>query len=717
MAFNALLYTSLTIFILGLIYKISTWFSHRIGASAKDITAPARVSAAGRAILGVIFSQKILILIKALILDVVLQKRILKEDFLRWLMHVSLFGGFALLLLMHALDRILIEPLFTDYYPTLNPFLFLRDLFGVIVIVGLGIAVYRRFILKVPRLKTSPMDHYAIIILAVIILSGMVLEGVKITSYIEFQGMVENYGDLNDEGEMLALESFWVQEFGLVTPNVAGPFDQKLLARGRDMHETNCAACHSSLRWAFTGYTLAKILNPVALTLDRLGSSNFLWYIHFLACFLGLAYLPFSKMFHIIASPISLLVNAVTKNGGRSARANILTRQILELDACTHCGTCSLNCSACSAATSSEVLGNEYVLPSEKMVFLKRLAAGKDPNQQEMSTIKEGAYLCTMCDRCTMVCPVGINLQRFWIDLRHYLWEHGIRSESLIKLQRLILDSNNLLGEPNEERMKWGQKVDLAPVRRKTSRVVYFVGCVTSFFPATQVIAQAFTRTLRKAGVELVFLNGDEWCCGFPLFISGMKQEAGEYIKHNILKIEDVMKETGAKDLVLTCPACYRMFQDGYREFIQQDLQFNVFHSTQYLAQLITEGRIQLGELGRRVTYHDPCDLGRNSGIYEEPRSIIRSIPGIDFVELTNNQERAYCCGSGGVLLITNREMSLEISAKRVGEVLETKADFLVTACPSCIRGLTMGRIRQKARFKILDITQLVEMAGETGGV
>jgi len=714
MVFSTLLYTSLTIFVLGLMYKISTWFSRGIEVSAKDITTSARVSGAGRAILRVVFSQKILILIKAFILDVLLQRRILKEDFLRWVMHLFLFGGFMLLLLMHALDKIVIEPLFNDYYSTLNPFLFLRDLFGIIVLVGLGIAVYRRFILKVPRLKTNAMDHYAILILVVIIVSGMVLEGVKITSYSEFQDMVENYSDLSDEEEMLALKSFWVQEFGLVTPDVTGPFDQKLLDHGREIHEMNCAACHSSTKWAFTGYAVAKILNPIALTLDRLGSSKFLWYIHFLACFMGLAYLPFSKMFHIIASPISLLVNAVTENG-RSDPVNVLTRQMVELDACTHCGTCSLNCSASSAVMSVEALGNEYILPSEKMLFVKRLTAAKELNQKEMKTIQEGAYLCTMCDRCTMVCPVGINLQEFWIGLRHYLWEQGIRSESLVRLQKLILESNNLLGEPNEKRMKWAQKVNLAPVQGDSPPVIYFVGCVTSFFPATQVIAQAFTRTLKRAGIELVFLNGDEWCCGFPLLISGMKQEAEKYIRHNILKIKDVMKETGAKDLVLTCPACYRIFHCEYRKFIQQDLPFNVFHSTQYLAQLITEGRIQLGELNSRVTYHDPCDLGRNSGIYEEPRYIIRSIPGIDFVELPNNQERAYCCGSGGVLLMNNREMSVEISAKRVEEILETKADFLVTACPSCIRGLTMGRIRQKARFKILDITQLVEMSSESG--
>jgi heterodisulfide reductase subunit C/nitrate reductase gamma subunit len=417
MAFNVLLYISLAIFILGLIYKISTWFSLKIGISAKDITTSERVFAAAKGILGAIFSSKILVLMKVFILDVLLQRRILKENLLRWLMHMLIYGGFMLLLLMHALDEVITVSLFSEYYSTLNPFLFLRDLFGVMVIAGLGIAVYRRFVLKVPRLKTNTMDHYAIIILAVIMISGVLLEGIKITSHTEFQNMVENWSGLVDEKEIRALESYWIRDFGVVSPNTEGPFDQEALAQGREIHEMNCADCHSSPKWAFTGYALAKILNPIALALDRAESSNFLWYIHILACFFGLAYLPFSKMFHIIASPISLLVNAVMEKD-KSDPANIATRQAMELDACMHCGTCSLRCSVVMAF---EALGNEYILPSEKMPFLRTLAAGKELSRKELRAIQEGVHLCTNCDRCTVVCPAGINLKELWLNVREDL--------------------------------------------------------------------------------------------------------------------------------------------------------------------------------------------------------------------------------------------------------------------------------------------------------
>jgi heterodisulfide reductase subunit C len=425
MVFNVLLYISLGIFILGLIYKVYTWFSLKIGISAQDFTPSQRFSAAVKGTVGVVFSSKILLLIKAFILDVLLQKRILKENFLRWLMHMLLYGGFMLLLLMHALEKFISAKLFSDYYSTVNPFMFLRDFFGFMVVVGIGIAIFRRFIMKVPRLKTSGMDVYAIFILVVIIFSGILLEGVKITSHTAFQGMVEDYADLDaedDAEEIEALESYWVEKFDVVSPNVQGPFDEEILEQGMESHEANCAECHSSPGWAFTGYAVAKTIKPIALALDNVDAANILWYIHFLACFIGLAYLPFSKMFHIISTPVSLLANAVMEKETADP-ANVVTRQVMELDACTHCGTCSLRC---SASTAFDVLGNEYILPSEKMTFLKALAKGKNLSDDKLHAIQEGVYLCTNCDRCTVVCPSGINLKELWFNVREDLLQRGL---------------------------------------------------------------------------------------------------------------------------------------------------------------------------------------------------------------------------------------------------------------------------------------------------
>ncbi|MDL1974789.1 MAG: 4Fe-4S dicluster domain-containing protein [Deltaproteobacteria bacterium] len=421
MFYDITLYIALVIFGLGLVYKISGWFRYKIGMDAVEIPASTRVYAAIKGIISTLFSMKVFTLLRVFVLDVILQIRILREDFLRWFMHMCIFGGFMLLLLMHALDNFITSPLFTDYYSTLNPFMFLRDLFGALVILGLGLALYRRFILKVPRLTTTARDHYAIIILAVIMISGIFLEGSKIVSYSTYQEMVEDYGVLEGKKEFRSLEAFWVEEFETVSPDLKGPFDAKTLELGKELHEMSCVDCHSRPQWAFMGYGIAKAMKPVALSLDRANISALLWYIHFLACFIALAYLPFSKFFHILASPLSLLVNAVMEKG-ESDRANIATKQAIELDACTGCGTCSLRC---SVAVVLEEIPNVNILPSEKMVSLKALASGKELSAKELRMIQEGAYLCTNCKRCTVVCPVGINLQDLWVNLQEYLVQQG----------------------------------------------------------------------------------------------------------------------------------------------------------------------------------------------------------------------------------------------------------------------------------------------------
>ena len=423
MLFTISLYSALVIFGFGMVYKVSTWFRYSIGVEGEH-SVLTRITMAVSGIASILFSVKILTLIKVFVLDVVLQVRILREDFLRWLMHICIYSGFMLLFLMHAMEGFISEPMFSNYYPTVNSFMFLRDLFAFMVIAGIGIAIFRRFILKVPRLKTNAMDHYAIIILAVIMLSGIFLEAAKITSYSEFQTMVEDYAGLSPEDdaeEIKALESYWVKEYALVSPNVEKPFDTGILSQGKETHEGNCVECHSKPGWAFLGYGTAKVISPVALKLDKAAMPTILWYIHFLACFIGLACLPFSKMFHIFVSPLSLLAGAVMDKE-KSDPVNIATRQIMELDACTHCCTCTLNC---SAAVFFEIFPNTNILPSEKIISIKALASGKELSEQEQRHIQEGIYLCTNCYRCTVVCPVGINLQDLWFNTRESLLKKG----------------------------------------------------------------------------------------------------------------------------------------------------------------------------------------------------------------------------------------------------------------------------------------------------
>jgi len=421
MFFSISLYIALAVFALGLIYKVSTWFRYKLGREAGAIPTSIRVTSAVKGIVSTLFSVKILYLLKAFFLDGLLQWKVLQQDFLRWFTHICIYVGFMLLLLMHALEKQIGANLFSDYSSTVNPFMFLRDFFGLMVIVGIGLGIYRRVAMKLPRLQINAMDRYTIIILAIIMLSGILLEGTKIVSYSRFQDMVDDYGDPDNREEVKALESYWVKYFSVVSPNEKSDFDPDTLTMGKEVHEMSCMGCHSRPQSAFLGYTTAKIISPVALALERVNIPDLLWYIHFLACFVGLAYLPFSKMFHVFTGPLSLMTNAVMEKG-KSDPANIATRQIMELDACTHCCTCTLNC---SAGVWYEHFSNTNILPSEKLITVKSLASGKALNEQELRDLSEGVYLCTSCKRCTVLCPVGINLQDLWTNVREVILQRG----------------------------------------------------------------------------------------------------------------------------------------------------------------------------------------------------------------------------------------------------------------------------------------------------
>ncbi|MCF6246863.1 MAG: 4Fe-4S dicluster domain-containing protein [Desulfobacula sp.] len=436
MFFDILLYASLMICFIGISYRIFFWTKKSIGYHPSSGTQ--RLSSLIRGVVSTLFSLSIFRLVKSLIFDVLLQGRILKTSLLRWVMHILMFIGFTALIIMHALDAIITENLFTYYYSTINPFFFLRSLFGLMVLLGIIIAILRRYIFKPARLKNAKSDLFALILVFIIILSGIALEGIKMTSVSEFTVMVEDYAGLDYEDEdIIALETYWVKEFALVSARIESPFDSNALTLGLETHETNCMDCHSPNKSAFLGYIAAKMLSPVAIFLDKRNGVSIFYYFHIISCFLALALVPFSKMFHMVATPISLFTNAVkappvTNNnttgnhmisGNHPMSGNQLTKQLMELDACTHCSTCNLNC---SAGMIYEAVQNDYILPSQKILALKKAANGQELMSKEFTALFQGLYLCTNCDRCTVVCPSGIHLKSLWISSRENLIQQNL---------------------------------------------------------------------------------------------------------------------------------------------------------------------------------------------------------------------------------------------------------------------------------------------------
>jgi len=291
------------------------------------------------------------------------------------------------------------------------------------------------------------------------------------------------------------------------------------------------------------------------------------------------------------------------------------------------------------------------------------------------------------------------------LGVRHFLANNGLETEKLKSLVALTDETHNIAGRPNEQRANWATRAKLSYLTtKKTAEFVYFVGCVSSFFPIAQPAARAFVQILDAAGVDLTIIGGEEWCCGFPLMSAGHYEMAKKCMQHNI----DRLKEIGARSLVMTCPGCYRVWKDEYLDVLGQKHPFNVYHSTELMEWLIESGRIQAQGLEGEVTYHDPCDLGRNGGIFDQPRNIIRKIPGLNFVELEDNREYCTCCGSGGDLLASNQELSLTIAKRKVDEILNTGTHTVATACPSCIRAIHMAKTTAKVKLDVLDVAELL---------
>jgi len=436
MLFTVTLYCSLAIFIAGTLFQAWKWFLVRIGPDAAGMSPWQRLFSILRGTLVTLFSRNCFSLFRVFIFDILLQFRILRRDFLRWLSHMLIFYGFILLLLMHALGGILTSTLFPHYESTLNPFLFLRNLFGVLVLVGIALAAYRRIKIREPKLFTHLSDIAILILLTVILISGFLLEGTKIISMPIFNQMVDDYAPMTETDDVQALQVYWVSYYGMVFPGTPVTRDPERLEEGRQVHEESCASCHSRPVAAFISFPLGQTLRPVAPYLNYLRLDIWQFRIHFLSCFLALALLPFTKFFHILSTPAGLMANAVVDREA-ALPANMATRRVLALNACTQCGDCTEHC---SVAPVYQKLPNRYLLPSEKLLGVKAMVHRKAMSPETMRSLSEGSFLCTRCYRCTTVCPSGIYLQDLWIASSADLVERGFPEPHIWVRERTTAD-------------------------------------------------------------------------------------------------------------------------------------------------------------------------------------------------------------------------------------------------------------------------------------
>jgi heterodisulfide reductase subunit C/nitrate reductase gamma subunit len=415
------LYVSLIMCISGIVFRITRWFTLNIGPEDRIVTKRKRLGAAAAGIIRTLFSLNVFRIFKIVFFDIILQARILKTDLSRWFMHLSIFLGFMMLLLMHALDGLITVRLFPGYYSTLDPFQFLRNLSGALILLGSCMAVYRRIRYRGPMLVTGFADRYAIAVLIVILVTGYMVEGSKMVSESVFNRMTEEFFMEGNPGDGDALKAFWSEKNGTVFSNPNMEITRDLIEKGKEINEENCASCHSGTKSAFISFPLSRALGPVAVSFDKVNLVSILYYIHVLACFIGLAALPFTKFFHLITNPVTIIINGLSDKRHVNPDAAML-RRAMELDACTNCGTCSRYC---SVEPYFRIMHNKEILPRDKLKTVEALGSGRVMTHDDMQIISEGAFICTSCLKCTEVCPSGINLQDQWLASKELLLEKG----------------------------------------------------------------------------------------------------------------------------------------------------------------------------------------------------------------------------------------------------------------------------------------------------
>ena len=365
-----------------------------------------------------------------------------------------------------------------------------------------------------------------------------------------------------------------------------------------------------------------------------------------------------------------------------------------KLRTCIQCGSCSATCPGTGK--------NPYT----HRQFWKFVQFGDTERVLEA----QNYWNCTNCELCEKRCPRGIPLGKIIMKMRENSTSHNGAPENMAAVGKLLSEKRNINGDPAQNRLLWidnmgdGKEDVLAAMKKDKAEVLYFTGCVSSLFPQAYKIPQALSTLLLKAGVDLGFFGSDEWCCGYPLFGAGLGEGAvKEYAEHAY----EVIKAKGAKTVVLSCPTCAYVFEHFYAKQVPGFKDIEIVHYTEYLPKLIKEGRLKFRQDEAAVTYHDPCDLGRKSGITEPPRELIR-LSGATLAEMRFNRGEGKCCGGGGNLEMMNASLSGEIADQRVAEALETGAAYLVTACQQCKRTLQGGARRLRAKIKVYDLLEFL---------
>lgn len=594
--------------------------------------------------------------------------RILKEAY-PGIMHLLIFVGFALLFIGTAVVSFDYDVwglifgqssfLIGDFYTV---FSLILDIAGVAAIIGILIALYRRYVQKPDRLNNLLDDGVILIWLLFILVTGFFVEAARIAS-------------TNPE---------WA-------------------------------------KWSFAGYALSGLCSENSVFWHRI-----LWLVHIVASFGFIAYIPFSKLAHIFTSSANTYLRSFEPKGALKpidiensevfgvGKINDFTwKDLLDLDACTRCGRCQ---DQCPAYLSDKPLSpKKIILDMQNNLYEKGkvLLAGQEIEEGESivgtAVTADEIWACTTCRACVEACPVFIEHISKIVDLRRdrALMEGDFPAE-LNQTFKGMENNFNPWGIGFSTRADWAGDVKIKRLDKgETAEILWFVGCAGSFDDRAKKVSLAFAKVLAAAGLDVGILGTEEKCCG-----ETARRLGNEYLAQTLMEMNiEFFNELGIKKIVTFCPHCYNTFKNEYPQF---NGNFEVQHSTELLAELVGSGKIKLDKTnGKKITFHDSCYLGRYANMYNEPRNVLESLSANPLIEMERNKERSFCCGAGGGRMWLEETIGERINNMRTDQALETGADTVASSCPYCLTMFTDGLKDRDAADKVwaADIIELVEQA------
>ncbi|HEX8494969.1 MAG TPA: heterodisulfide reductase-related iron-sulfur binding cluster [Pyrinomonadaceae bacterium] len=505
--------------------------------------------------------------------------------------------------------------------------------------------------------------------------------------------------------------------------------------------------------WSPFGNLVARASSALMTVEQMRTAHSVMWWFHLVTSLGFIAWLPFTKMMHVLTAPLNIYTANLeplgatlkpidfekTESFGVNSLKSFTWKDLLDFDACTECGRCTAVCPA--HTVGKELSPRDIILqlrdlmherPREAFGLVSAngngaLAAGANvsatPADRESTIDVEGRkplaiigavpatsptplWQCTTCAACMEACPVFIEQMPKIVDMRRYLvMEEADFPDSMQEAIMSLERRGHPFSGTQATRLDWAEGLNVTHIKdAKETEVLLWVGCGGALIERNQKVTRATAQLLKQAGVKFSILGRDEKCSGDPARRIGNEFLFEQLAKENV----ENLNRHAVKQVITACPHCFNTFKNEYPQF---GGRFEVYHHSEYLAKLVAEGKLKpLSSIDKKVTFHDPCYLGRQNDVYDAPRELVQISARGSAVEMERSRAKSFCCGGGGGMSFVDEPADKRVNQERAREAIETGADVLAVGCPFCMTMMEDGINARKGErdVKVLDVSELL---------